>query len=260
MSRSKSLVFGMAVVIAMLATGAHAQEEAAAAEEEKPWSIELGADYNSKYVWRGILLTDDPVLQPSITFAFKGFSLDIWANMDLTDVNGNNDEINEVDYTLDYSGEAGPIGYSVGVIYYDFPNTDFASTTEVYTGIGLKDVPLTPTLTVYRDVDEVDGFYVTLDVSHSFENVVTFSETAAMAVDLGAQVSWGDSDYNSGYLGVDDDGFNTLTLTAGLPFAIGDHLTITLAVNYTCLVDGDIRDTTSDEDNFWAGVSVGLSF
>ena len=259
MSRSKSLMFGLAVVMGMVAGSACAQEEAAAAGDEKPWSIEAGADFNSKYVWRGILVTDDPVLQPWITFAFKGFSFNIWANMDLTDVNGNNDEINEVDYTLDYSGEAGPVGYSVGVIHYDFPNTDFAATTEVYAGIGL-DVPLSPTLTVYRDVDEVDGFYVTFDVSHSFENVVNFSETASMGIDLGAQISWGDDDYNMGYFGVDSNGFNALTLTAGLPIAIGDHLSITPGVNYSYLIDSDIRDAVDEEDNFWAGVSVGLAF
>ncbi len=258
MSRSKSLVFGLAVFVSMAAGSARAQEEAAAAEEEKPWSVELGADYNSKYVWRGILVTDDPVLQPSITFAFKGFSFNIWANMDLTSVNGNNDEINEVDYTLDYSGDAGPIGYSVGAIYYDFPNTDFAATTEVYAGVGL-DVPLSPTLTVYRDVDEVDGFYVTLDVSHSFENVVIFSETAGMGIDLGAQIAWGDDDYNDGYFGA-GSGFNAVTLTAGLPIAIGDHLSITPGVNYTYLIDSEIRDAVEDENNFWAGVGVGLAF
>ena len=99
MSRSKSLWFGLSLVVGMLATGARAQEEAAAAAgDEKPWSIDAALDYNSKYVWRGILVTDDPVLQPSITFAFKGFSLNIWANMDLTDVNDNDGEVKGSDF------------------------------------------------------------------------------------------------------------------------------------------------------------------
>jgi outer membrane scaffolding protein for murein synthesis (MipA/OmpV family) len=73
-------------------------------------------------------------------------------------------------------------------------------------------------------------------------------------------VSWGDSDYNSAYFGVDNSGFNALTLAAGAPFAIGDHLTITPGVNYSMLLDSDIERSAAEDDNFWAGVSVGLAF
>lgn len=74
-------------------------------EAEAPLTLEVGADaaVMSKYVWRGILLTDDPVLQPSLTVGCLDVSINILGSMDLTDVNDNGKEFNELDFTIDYS-------------------------------------------------------------------------------------------------------------------------------------------------------------
>ncbi len=81
---------------------------------EAPMTIETSADvgFASKYVWRGILLTDDAISQPSATFAANGISLNVWSSMDMTDVNGNDKEVNELDYTLDYSFDVKSISIS----------------------------------------------------------------------------------------------------------------------------------------------------
>ncbi|NQT53609.1 hypothetical protein HQ576_16245 [bacterium] len=250
---------GVVLVMAMACLAVAPQARAEEAEAAKDWSAELTLDYYSKYVWRGILLTDDSVFQPGVSFGWKGLSVSVWGNMDLTDVNGNDTEVNEVDYTVAYEREVGPLTLGVGTIFYDFPNTDFASTQEVYASVGVNCL-LSPTLAVYRDIDEVEGFYVTLGVSHSLEKVIAFSENVTMGVDLGAEVSWGDKDYNLGYFGVDDSGFNALTLSASLPIAIGEHVSVTPGVNWSTLIDSDIQASTDDDDNFWAGVSVGFSF
>lgn len=249
-------VCAFAVLVgASMAAGA----EDAAADADKDWTAELTFDYYSKYIWRGINLTDDPVLQPSLTLGWKGFSVNLWGNLELTDVNDENDRFTEYDYTIDYSGSWGKVNYSVGLIRYHFPHTDVAGTTELYAGLGL-DVPLSPTLTVFKDVDEIHGTYTQFAVSHTFENVLQFSETLTANLDLGASVSYSDHDFNRGYTGTNGSGLHDLTLSAGLPFAIGEHWTVTPSVNWSQLLDHEIRDAVSDDDNFWAGVSVGFSF
>jgi len=228
---------GLAVAMALvLASRANAEEQAA---QEKPWSVEVQTAYLSRYVWRGLNLTDDPVSQSSVTFAWKGLSLNLWGNMDLTDVNGNNDEFNEVDYTLDYSGSCGKLNYSVGAIRYHFPNTNFAGTTEVYGALGL-DVPLSPTLTVYADVDEADGWYGTFSIGHTFENVVTVSESVAASLELSASIAYADSDYNNFYFGVDESGFVDALFGVGLPVTVGDHVTVTPSIGYSNIIDSDL--------------------
>ena len=105
--------------------------------ERVAWSTALDLSYVTKYVWRGIPVTSESVFQPSFTVAHSsGTSANVWANMDVTDVNGLSGEVNEIDYTLDYSWEDGFASLSAGFIRYTFPNTPFTATSEVYAGAG----------------------------------------------------------------------------------------------------------------------------
>ncbi len=225
----------------------------------KDWSVGLDLTYKSHYVWRGINLTDDPVFQPSLTFAWKGLSVNFWGNMDLTDVNGNRREFNEADVTVSYGGEAGSVSYEVGVIRYHFPNTPFPGTTEVYGAVGL-DLPLSPTLTVYYDCDEADGYYATLGVGHTFEDLVTLSETCSMSCEVSASVAYADADYNAFYFGVADSAFVDALVSIGFPVAIGDHVTITPSASYSNILDGTLAAAAGKQSNWWTGITLGFAF
>lgn len=89
-------------------------------------TVGVGADFMSKYVWRGQNLVDNWVLQPSVSLGYKGLTGSIWGNSDMTGETVDNWEFTELDYTLDYSGTVPGVdvlGYSIGAIYYDFPNS-----------------------------------------------------------------------------------------------------------------------------------------
>ena len=57
----------------------------AAAEEKFEFGFDLPV--NSKYMWRGLELDEDPVFQPDVWVKYGGFSLTIWGGMELTDAN-----------------------------------------------------------------------------------------------------------------------------------------------------------------------------
>ena len=78
----------------------------------------------NKYVWRGIIATDDPVLQPAAEVGFGGISLGVWANLELTDVNDSQTEFTEVDYTLAYGLKLPMVDLEAGLIHYAFPALD----------------------------------------------------------------------------------------------------------------------------------------
>ena len=127
------------------------------AEGEGDVTFGVGADFMTNYVWRGQNLVDDWVLQPSLSAAYRGFTISVWGNSDIKGDTADDWEITELDYTIDYSGTVPgmeALGYSIGAIYYYFPGGD--ATTEVYWGFSL-DVPASPSVTVYHDVDEADG-------------------------------------------------------------------------------------------------------
>jgi hypothetical protein len=222
------------------------------------------ADIFSKYVWRGQNLVDDWVLQPGASISYKDLTASVWGNLDLTDENGYKGEFSEIDLTLDYSGQvagADILSYSVGVINYDFPVSGGCDDTwEVYWGFGL-DVLASPSVTVYHDVDEADGTYVSFSIGHSFENVVELGPGTGLGVDLSAGIGWGSGAYNKFYWVPDKSALNDLVLSAAFPFKVAGF-DVTPSVNYVTLISDDIRspNTYGSNDMWLAGIGFSKEF
>jgi hypothetical protein len=228
----------MAAVMITMATLAGA---ALAQEEEAGVAAGIEVPVLSAYVWRGQVLNDEAVLQPSFEVSKGGFALNTWANYNLTDnVTDNAGDCNEVDLTASYELSAGPATFNAGVVEYLFPNTDASSTREASIEASLDNLPVTPGATVVYDFDEADGFYVALSLSYGHE----ISES--LMLNLEGSIGYGFSNYNEFYFGVADDALNDGTLSAGLDYAVNDSWTITPAVTFTALLDGDIRDAANE--------------
>jgi len=236
-------------------------------------SVGVTADFFSKYVWRGQDLVDDWVLQPGVSVGFGGLTASFWGNLELTDENGHNGEMSEVDLSLDYSGQYPGIdilGYSVGMIHYDFPVKGAADDTlEFYAGLSL-DVPASPSVTVYYDVDEVkDGTYISFGVGHSFDDVFELGHETPVGMDLSASLGWANSDYNKVYWGTKPNGsaiggkMNDLVLSVAFPFELAGF-DVAASLNYVTLVSDDIRETDAygkGRDDMWfAGVGFSKEF
>jgi uncharacterized protein (TIGR02001 family) len=224
-----------------------------AAWAEGDVSVEVTSDFMSKYVWRGQNVTDDWSFQPGVSATYGGLTAGFWGALDMTDENDESGQFIEYDYYLDYSGQIDDtFGYSVGAIYYYFPGGD--ATTELYAGVSV-DTIASPSLTVYYDIEEVDGAYVALGFGHSIE-----SEELPCGIDLSANLGWGDSSYNDAYWGVDDGELNDLTLSAAFPFEVGP-VTVTPSVTYVAVLGSDVSDVAGDDDSLvYAGVGLAYAF
>jgi hypothetical protein len=250
----------------------------ALAEEDKP-TASLAVAALSKYVWRGFEYSKDSiVIQPSATVAYKGFSANLWGNVD-TDVYvqgptwEDSASWTETDFTLAYDWTMGPVGLTAGYIYYGLDGVE--DTQEIFAKAALK-VLLTPTLTVYRDYDFYPGWYATLGVSH------TVPITEKIGLSLGAQVGYLSADDDSSYAEYDGvnkatgdaySGFHDGLLTASIAIPVADYITITPVVNYSFPLTsdaGDLIETYSQEvldgdasgdDNYiYGGVTVSMAF
>jgi len=226
--------------------------------------LELTADFMGKYIWRGQNLSDDPVFQPGISANYKGLTAAIWGNMDLTNINGNSGDFSEVDYSIDYTadlpGTTG-ISYSVGAIYYDFPRTITNDTTEIYWGLSF-DLPWNPSVTVYHDIDEAEGSYVSLALGHSVERICKLLPDLPIGLDIGASLGWGSGSYNKYYWGTDQSKLQDLAFSVTFPMEIAGW-NVAPGLNYVTLVSDDIRDTDvygTDSDFFFAGINLSKSF
>ncbi len=65
--------------------------------DDKKLSVDLSADFVSRYVWRGINLSESPSVQPNLAFSAKGLSIGTWASYSFA-----REAFQEVDLFLTY--------------------------------------------------------------------------------------------------------------------------------------------------------------
>ena len=238
----------------------------AVAAEEQVVKFGLSADYYSKYIWRGQNINDKSVFQPAVSVSAYGFTGSVWGNMDLTNKSAtapdNAGEFSEFDYTIDYTAAIPGIDWlsgSAGVVHYEFPNTTYKPTTEIYGGFSLTAVPLTPSFKWYRDVEEIKGSYFQFGVGQLFDKLYVMNDKCYCGLQLGASYGWGNAAYDKGYFGVDSGQSNDLTLSAGLCMQIYSWM-VKPSINYSTMISDSIRAGREKNDNIWAGVGVSTSF
>jgi len=136
------------------------------AQDESPVSVSIDVGFANQYLWRGFVLNDSPSMQPGISVGFKDFTISSWSNVSHT--GPNNQSWTEHDLTLDYTKSFGKNSLSVGYINYAFPDLEDDSkyTSEFYFGYAY-DTILSPSIKVYRDVDDGDGWYYYGSIGHS---------------------------------------------------------------------------------------------
>ena len=212
--------------------GTKAAELDKVVDEDRP---EFSADvaFLSQYVWRGYGLSKDSlVIQPSITAGFKGFALNLWGNLDTNNEAYNGSKWNETDLTFSYCHSFGIVGLEAGYIYYALDGVD--DSKELYLSAGV-DVLLAPTLTVYREISTLQGWYINLGLSHSFELPYD------MSLDLGTTFSYYKSDNDNMVDYIDDmspttdrfSGFHDGSLSVGLAIPFYKYFTVTPSIAWT---------------------------
>jgi len=251
------------------------------AEEEKPTG-DFSLSALSRYVWRGQELSRDSiVVQPSMTIGYKGFSVNVWGNLD-TDpyvANSDDDSTNwtETDVTLSYSKNLGLFNLGGGYIYYALAGsnengTDVHDSQEIYVSAGLNTL-LSPTLTVYKEISYYHQWYFLLGISNTIElNNRVSLKLAASASYLHSEDEEtypeynGDAEPTRGKFSNLHDG----TLTASLPVKATEYVTVTPMISYVFPLSGDAEDEMkgrgirgekpSDRDSSFLYGGVTLSF
>jgi hypothetical protein len=223
------------------------------AEEAKPTGDFTTAILN-QYIWRGYELSRDSIaIQPSITLGYKGFSANLWGNLDTKPYSTTSTSYtgtwNETDLTLSYSTTLGMINVGGGYIYYSLAslNKDAADrndSQELFATVSLNTL-LSPTLTVYKEIDHYRNWYVLLGISHIFElNPMMSLKLAASAGYLLSTDEITYPKFDSNALAKTDkfSNFHEGTVSASLPIKATDRITITPTLSCIFPLTGDAKD------------------
>lgn len=219
-------------------------------------SCEAEAAFVSRYVWRGLVLTDDPSLQPGFTAAWRGLSFNFWSNMDLGDANENEGEFTEADFTFTYGVELGKLELSASVLHYNFPNigTEDDDTTELSVTASL-DVPASPSIGVWVDINESDGTYASFGLGHELPL------PREMKLELAFNLGIGSPNNNEVYCGgVNETALTDIALKATVSRDLSESVAVSASITWTALLNDDIRAASTNDDNLWGGIAVSCSF
>ena len=208
MNRSKS-VLATIFILFVFVTGVYAEEQAPAAAPAPATAAAPAAPAPdvtgsvsftglNKYIFRGAEISArSVVLEPSVTINYKGFSLNVWGNIDTEqhatqvfvpgkDGSGEGHKsFNETDLTLSYTYNIDKLALTGGYIYY---GTEYAQQTQELYVSTTYDMIAHPTISIYRDIDANPGWYVNLSFSQSLP--VAKMPNGDMTVDLGASFGY----------------------------------------------------------------------
>jgi hypothetical protein len=287
LDRILRLVIASVIVLGLgtsLLSEAMAQEvkpaapSAPVAEEEKP-TTDFTVSALSAYIWRGQQQTKDSmVIQPSATVGYKGFTANLWGNIDTNPYSTTDASYSsswtETDMTLSYSKAFGPVTGGIGYIYYGlnapYPGaSDPLDTSELFATLA-GNVLLSPTFTVYKDIDHYHQWYFLFGVSHSFEL------TKMIGLKLAGSLSYLLSDDASTYPKYNDNAqpttdkynnFHDGVISATLPITPMKYLTIAPTVSWVFPIGSDAknemqgRSKNGQQDNFfYGGINVSFAF
>jgi hypothetical protein len=256
----------------------------AAASEEKPTG-DFTVTAMSQYFWRGYELSrNSVVIQPSMTVGYKGFSANLWGNLDTKPYSPAGTSYasawNETDFTLSYTKTLGLFTVGGGYAYYSLASLnkdapDRADSQELFATASLNTL-LTPTLTVYKEIDHYRNWYFLLGISHTMEL------NKMLSLKLGATAGYllsTDADtypkFNGSALPTTDkfSNFHDGTLTVSLPIKPTSYVTVTPTLSYIFPLSGDAKDemkgfglkgsaTPAERDSSFicGGISVSFTF
>ena len=308
---TKTLSVIIVLVMALLVvpySGAFAEEakaktetketKAAAPEEAKPTG-EAAISFMSQYFWRGYELSRNSIVaQPSLTIGYKGFTASLWGNMDTrayysgTQADKSYSSTwNETDFTLSYTKTLGLFNVGGGYIYYNLgalnPNgPKRADAQEIFVSVGLNTL-LSPTLTVYKEIDHYRNWYYLLGISHVFELNKAVSlklsatgsylqSTYADAVLFNAGAGYGGYPKFDSTASATNDTFSNFhdgNVSVSLPIKVAKNITLTPTISYIFPLSDDAKQemkgqgmkgtaSPSDRDSsfIYGGLTASLAF
>ncbi|MFA5689311.1 MAG: TorF family putative porin [Kiritimatiellales bacterium] len=246
-------------------------------EQKADVAVIANVDLFSAYVWRGQVVNDSLVAQPAVTIEKAGFFLDIWANYNIVGKKNREDtDFTKVEFTLGYKIPVNTDDFdiTVGLTHFTFPesegqvnrkdgNDDWEDTTELFISSTFYGIILNPTVEIYYDCDQAQGWYGSFGLSHTFELSDALNMTLGGSIGL-AEAEWAREQYGESV----SSGWNDYNAYVAAEYALTEDLTLGARLQYSVL-DGSYKHGKNKDgtrhydatDNLvWGGISLSYKF
>ena len=214
----------------------------------------------SSYIWRGRTVNAREAYQPELTLTADPVSLNVWGNWDIKGEEASS-ERTRIDTSLDYTFSVKQVELKAGLVvhaYHDAPSGRAKDTYEVYLDASTEIAfypHLYPSVIVYYDFGTIEGVYGALSVMYAWP--LSESTDALVRLMFGA----GSSKFNNAFFSVLDPAEGEaeinvkkdtpihMTLSASVPFKVGNSFRIIPQVDYVKIIDSDLRAAVEANGN-----------
>jgi hypothetical protein len=209
---------------------------------------------STRYVWRGIVLSQGPVAQPSAWVSAHDFTLTVWGNYGL-----NRESppwrFNETDLTLDYDREWLGLAFEPELGAYLYPGQAGTNTAEASLKVSRPVGPVSVFSDHSVDVIATPGAYFG-DAGLSFEHELVQD----LCVEASVRAGWASARFNDANLGVNRAALSMAGADLALSWSPGGLLYLSPHGALSVLLDRELRAAVTSPLLITGGLAIGREF
>jgi MltA-interacting protein MipA len=225
---------------------------------EKQSTLTYGAemDFNSNYVWRGLLLDGGPVGQPSAWISAFGFTLTAWSNVAMTNTSGSSG-LQSGGLTLTFNRDWEKLKIEAALDAYagqQMPEVEAQNTMEGSLKLSYPAGPLRVFTTHAFDVLAYRGSYFG-EAGLEYARPITKNTEFTISVRSG----WASAKFNDVYIGVNKSAFNLVGVEGSLVYYLGPRMYFRPHVQFSSITDRRLREQLAPANIISFGLAFGFT-
>ena len=246
------------LVFALFLSSAFAQESPKHPEEDHSLSLGAETDFTSGYVWRGLLLDDGPIMQPSAWISKSRFTFAVWTSLPLTKTSEST-HLNASTLTLSYDRDWKKLTIEPSIeSYFNLRAEDSDDDPNTMEGSLKLSYPAGP-LRVFTshafDVLAYRGAYFG-EAGLDYEGHIWKNATLAISLQSG----WASSKFNDIYIGLSKRTLNFIGAEGSLSYYWRPYLYFRPHFKFSNIADRRLREYLDSPTINSFGLAMGVEF
>ncbi len=224
---------------------------------QHPFSYGVEIALRSGHADRGFVISDRPVVQPEVWVSGSAAELSLWSNFTLAETTDSaRPQILELELTRDKKWKKLTIGPAVRMFFYHNPlGSDRTHSIEAWLDLSYDTGPLQ--LFTRQSVD-----VLTYPGAYFGEAGIEAERRVSQRVEVGGSVGagWASAAFNDAYADVDKSALDRMSVEGWLTVHVRPHGYIRPHVEFSTIVDREVRAWLPRPTFVFLGVTMGVEF
>jgi hypothetical protein len=233
-----------------------AETPAQLTDKESTFTYGAEMDFNSRYVWRGLLLDDGPVGQPSAWISAFGFTLTAWSNVAMTDASGVAG-LNSGGFILAYDRDWEKLRLEAALdSYIGRMSSDIESRNTMEGSLKLS-YPVGPLRIFTTQAFDVLAYRGSYFGEAGLEYAKQITKNTEFTIS--GRSGWASAKFNDVYIGVNKSAFNFVGVEGSLTYYLGQRMYFRPHVEFSSITDRMLRGQLAPANIVNFGLAFGFT-